>query len=81
MNQVDFAEYLNEMTIISDSTENFVDEFDNKIESLLNKHAPIKEKIKICRAPKPWFSKNIMSLKRVMRRSERLWRKHRQQRL
>jgi hypothetical protein len=78
MDNEGFANDLNQMTICTDSVENFVDQFETEIEKLLNTHAPMKEKIQICRAPKPWFSESIMSLKRVMRRSERLWRKHRQ---
>ncbi|XP_060589675.1 uncharacterized protein LOC132744898 [Ruditapes philippinarum] len=78
MDNEGFANDVNQMTICTDSVENFVDQFETEIEKLLNTHAPMKEKIQICRAPKPWFSESIMSLKRVMRRSERLWRKHRQ---
>ena len=39
---------------------------------------PIKEKTKIIRAPKPWFTENIHRLKRVARKAERLWRKYKQ---
>lgn len=78
MNQVEFAKDLSEIAITSDTVDTFVVEFENKIECILDKHAPINEKTQIYRSPKPWFSENIMTLKRGMRRSGRLWRKHRQ---
>ncbi|CAG2199519.1 unnamed protein product [Mytilus edulis] len=77
MNKQNFSEDLQKLSLDSDNVETFVGEFENTIESLLNTHAPMQEKTQICRAPKPWFNETIMSLKRLMRKSERLWRKHR----
>ena len=33
--------------------------------------------MQIYRSPKPWFSENILHLKRLLRRSEKNWRKYR----
>lgn len=73
-----FSTDLSEIKICDDSINGFVDQFESKIENILDKHAPIKEKVQICREPKPWINGNILSLKRVMRRAEKLWRKHQQ---
>ncbi|VDI07758.1 Hypothetical predicted protein [Mytilus galloprovincialis] len=73
MNKQNFSEDLQKLSLDSDNVETFVGEFENTIESLLNTHAPMQENTLICRAPKPWFNET-MSLKRLMRKSERLWR-------
>jgi hypothetical protein len=80
MDNEGFAKDLREMSITYDTVDEYVNQFENNIEKLLNTHAPIKEKVQIYRTPKPWFSESIVTLKRVMRRAERLWRLHRQSR-
>ena len=44
----EFSKDLCNMTIVSDSVDNFVDQFECKIEQLLDKHAPMIEKTQIC---------------------------------
>lgn len=78
IDNLDFAKDLSDMTILSESADSFVIEFENKLSAILDKHAPIVEKTVIYRAPKPWCTENIKNLKRVMRRLERLWRKYKQ---
>ena len=73
-----FANDLSELSIDSENVNTFVENFEDKIKRVVDRHAPLKEKMKICRVPKPWFTENILILKRLLRKSERLWKRYKQ---
>ena len=78
MNYTEFAKGLAELSIASEFVDQHVKQFEYEIKRLLDKHAPVMEKMQIYRLPKPWFSENIHVMKRQVRRSEKLWRKYHQ---
>ncbi|KAK3101096.1 hypothetical protein FSP39_000910 [Pinctada imbricata] len=78
MDKQTFAQDLGEISVDSEDLDTYVTHLENAITDVLDKNAPVKEKTKIIREPKPWFTENILKLKRKCRRAERLWKKHRQ---
>ena len=46
-----------------------------KSETVLNKHAPLTEKLITVRKPTPWNTEQILSAKRLKRKAEKKWRK------
>lgn len=76
MDETAFAKDLKAISIQCENVDMCVDQFENEIQNVLDTHAPFKQKTKICRAPKPWFTSNILQLKRKLRKSERLWKKY-----
>ena len=52
-----------------------VDTYNVVFTSILNKHAPLKTKYVTCRVMQPWINDNILAIKRIKRKHERLWRK------
>ncbi len=57
-----------------------VTQYDDVLTSTLNKHAPIKTKHILPRAPTPWMTPEILIAKRKKRQLERAWRTSRRQR-
>ena len=76
-----FANDLCDLSIDCENVDNFVESFEQEIKRVIDFHAPQTEKTKIIRAPKPWFTKDIVYHKRCLRKSERLWRQHKKQHL
>ena len=72
MNDTQFAKDLAELSIASESVDQYVEQFEDEIKRLLDIHTPLIEKMQIYRSPKPWLSENIHSMKRQARRSEKL---------
>jgi hypothetical protein len=78
IDQLQFSNDLKSISIENDVNINdFVDQFECEIQRVLDRHAPLKEKTKICRPPKPWFSESILRLKRQTRKLESLGRRYR----
>ena len=67
---------LAEICVESDDIDTFVNTLETKLESVLEKHAPLIKKQITCRNPKPWFNSEILHLKRTLRKAERVWRKY-----
>jgi hypothetical protein len=80
MDDIQFSDDLSQISICSESVDKCIEQFEDEIKNLLNKHAPMKEKMQIYRAPKPWFNEDIHIMKSKARRAEKLWRKYRQPR-
>lgn len=78
MNNSAFSSDLSKLSIECEHIDSFIEQFEGEIKNILDTHAPLEDKMKIYRAPKPWFSDDILHLKRLLRKSERLWRKYRQ---
>ena len=78
MDHANFSADIAKITIECDDVNSFVERYETEIEAILDSHAPMHKKTIICRDPKPWFNENILQLKRLLRRAERVWRKHRQ---
>ena len=51
-----------------------VDQYDNMLRSLLDRHAPTKQRITTVRPSAPWYSTEIAQNKRIRRKLERKWR-------
>ena len=76
MNKSEFAKDLRNIAIDAENVDNYVDQFEDEVKRIMDIDAPMQEKMKICRAPKPWFTENIAILKRKFRKAESLWRKY-----
>ena len=50
-----------------------VDNYNTELSSLLDSHAPLKTDYVTSRILQPWMSKEILSVKREKRKSERFW--------
>jgi inhibitor of KinA sporulation pathway (predicted exonuclease) len=72
----EFSKDIQKIEINESDVDIFVEQFEDKLKKLLDKHAPIKQKTVISRAPKPWFSEEILDLKQRFRKAERMWRKY-----
>ena len=48
--------------------------YDNELRSLLDRHAPIKQRVVTVRPSAPWYSTEIAQNKRIRRKLERKWR-------
>ena len=70
MDKSAFAKDLREMSIDCENINTFVEQFEIEIQKILHTHAPLKEKTKIFRSPKPCFTENLLHLKRSLRKSE-----------
>ena len=49
-------------------------QYDNVLRSLLDRHAPIKQRVVTVRSSAPWYSTEISQNKRIRRKIERKWR-------
>ena len=52
-----------------------LDIYDTQLTTVLNKHAPSKEKSIVIRPQQPWFSDDLHQAKSEKRKAERLWRR------
>ena len=64
---------LQNISIETEKIDNFAEQFEDEVKKVIDIHAPLQEKQIFIRAPKPWFTENILILKRKFRRSEGLW--------
>ena len=64
-------------TDLSDIHE-LVKSYNKTLESVINKHAPLRTKTIVARPHVPWFNNEVKSVKRERRRAERKWRRTRQ---
>ena len=64
-------------TDLSDIHE-LVKSYNETLESVINRHAPLRTKTIIARPHVPWFNNEVKSVKRERRRAERKWRRTRQ---
>ena len=53
--------------------------YNSTLTSLLDKHAPIKEKVVVCRQRLPWFNSEIKCAIKTRRKAERKWRRTKSQ--
>ena len=53
--------------------------YNSTLTSLLDKHAPMKEKVVVCRQRLPWFNSKIKCAMRTRRKAERKWRRTKSQ--
>ena len=53
--------------------------YNSTLTSLLDKHAPMKEKVVVCRQRLPWFNSEIKCAIRTRRKAERKWRRTKSQ--
>ncbi|XP_072041020.1 uncharacterized protein [Amphiura filiformis] len=54
----------------------YIHDYDTKISTILNVHAPETTKARTIRPRYPWYNDNIKDQRKVRRRLERKWRKH-----
>ena len=52
--------------------------YNETLESVINRHAPLRTKTIVARPHVPWFNNEVKSVKRERRRAERKWRRTRQ---
>ena len=52
--------------------------YSETLESVINRHAPLRTKTIVARSHVPWFNNEVKSVKRERRRAERKWRRTRQ---
>ena len=62
-----------EEIIKNDNLEDLIDNYDNKLANILEKHAPVVTKTVMVRGEVPWFNVKAKELKAKMRRAERIW--------
>jgi hypothetical protein len=74
----EFSDDLAKISVNSEDVNIFVNLFESEIQSVIDKHAPIKKQTRICRTKKPWFSESILESKRMVRKTERMWRKYKE---
>ena len=79
INQVQFKSDLcsNLYNLPSDCTcEQYLNEFDDMLCSIMNNHAPEETKYRTIRPRYPWYNADIREQRKLRRRLERKWRKH-----
>ena len=75
-----FREEIKDLKLMHDNTlslNNLVERHNTKLASLLNSHAPVRNKVVTLRPKSPWFTPEIKDQKAKLRRLERRWRKSR----
>ena len=53
-----------------------VEWLESRLQTALDKHAPVKEKCITVRSSNPWFTDEIKEQKRIVRRREKIWRQY-----
>ena len=54
-----------------------INQYNDGIRSLIEKHAPLKEKLVVQRPANPWMSEDVRARKREIQKAERIWRRRR----
>ena len=69
-------------TLCSDSHNNqhidlddLVQNYNNTLSEVMNRHAPLKTKNMVVRPTVPWYNDNINAAKRLRRKAQRKWRR------
>ena len=62
------------VTAPKSAIEDLVDQYNNVLTDILDKHAPIKTKLKTARPITPWYNEEIRKAKAERRKAERKWR-------
>ena len=76
-----FREEIKDLKLMHEKTlslNDLVERYNTKLASLLNNHAPVRNKVVTLRPKSPWFTPEIKDQKAKLRRLERRWRKSRQ---
>ena len=58
IDKLELANDLRGISVECDDVNAFVNMFESEINSILDQRAPLTQKTKICRAPKPWFNES-----------------------
>ena len=69
--------YIANSSLMNDNVEDvtfLMDNYNSVLSTLLDKHAPIKERVVTVRPAAPWYMEVIIGEKRMLRRLERRWR-------
>ena len=66
---------------VTEDLDQMVTTLDNNLSNLLEKHAPEITKTVTIKPNRPWYSKQVETQKRIMRRHEKLWQKYKQDHL
>ena len=69
----DLVKELGTLPNLSNNLEDYVVAFENKLCSILDAHAPEREKTVVLRPKNMWYTEEIAEKRRVVRRLERLW--------
>ena len=67
--------YMNQASTVDE----LVAQYNDGLRSIIDKHAPLREKVVVLRPSAPWFTSEAHTLRRKLRKAERLWRKRRLQ--
>ena len=59
----------------ADSLDGLVQQYNDGLRSVLDKHAPLRPKTVVLRPTVPWWSNEIREAKKRVRKAERVWRK------
>ena len=59
------------------TVDELVAQYNDGLRSIIDKHAPLREKVVVLRPSAPWFTSEAHTLRRKLRKAERLWRKRR----
>jgi hypothetical protein len=51
-----------------------IDQYNVGIRQVIDKHAPLKEKMTVLRPANPWMTEDVRALRRELRKYERIWR-------
>ena len=76
MNDIRSSQLLNTDLLVSDDLDGLVGIYNSVLVELLDKHAPFKSKKNTIRPKLPWITDEIVRLRQLRRRAERLWRRH-----
>jgi len=77
---IDFASFIQdiEQSELASTTSNDIDRlvllYNRSLESILDKHAPLKKKVFVERNMQPWMCPEILAVKRLKRKSEKVYR-------
>jgi hypothetical protein len=78
INQKDFALDVSESDLIKNPKSDLsalIDQYNTTLNSLLDKHAPLKQRTVTIRPSNPWYTDEISEAKKLRKRLERRWRK------
>ena len=76
MNDIHSSQLLNTDLLVSDDLDRLVGMYNSVLSELLDKHAPLKSKEITIRPKLPWITDEIVRLRQLRRRAERLWRRY-----
>ena len=78
LKSIDIPSFIDDLQLEDKTDPNNVDDmvewFETRVQTALDKHAPVKEKPITVRCSNPWFTGEIKEQKRIVRRREKIWR-------